>query len=102
MPINCPACGKAGQTEPACQRCGCDLSRLHEIAGAAGARQLAAHRSLANGDWADALRQAEQSWRLCHSAESAQLAFLAAAAVGETACALRWRERGADAETRAS
>lgn len=82
-----------------CQRCGCVLSRLHEIAAAAGARLLAARRSLANGDWPDALRQAGRSWRLCHSAESARLAFVAAAAVGETACALRWRERAADPET---
>jgi hypothetical protein len=93
MAIACPACKKADQTETACQRCGCDLTRLHDIVVAAGKRLGAAHTALECRDWAGALTQATRSWRLLHTAESAQVAFLAAAASGESASALRWRER---------
>jgi hypothetical protein len=91
MSVTCPACGKADQEQLTCSRCGCDLSRLIEVARAAAA---AFHRSLAclrAGRRADALAAAEQSWRLCHSVEAARLAFLAAAALGDTSSALSWR-----------
>ena len=96
MPIVCPACNKANQTEAACQRCGCDLARLHGLADAAAACLDGATAALADGDWPAALTAAGRSWRLRHTAESARVAFLAAAATGETARALRWRERAAE------
>lgn len=95
MAIACPACKKADQTETACQRCGCDLTRMHDVVAAAGKRLGAAHTALARRDWLAALKQATHSWRLLHTAESAQVAFLAAAAGGDGSRALRWRERAA-------
>ncbi len=96
MAIACPACNKAGQTEAACQRCGCDLSPLHEIVDAAATRLAGATAALANRDWSGAQADAERSWQLVHTGESARLAWVAAAAHGDTAGALRWRERAAE------
>lgn len=96
MPITCPACNKAGQTDAACQRCGCELSHLHEIAGAAAAQMAAARAALVRRDWRGAIAGAEHAWRLRHTGESAQLAWIAAAASGDTPRALRWRERAAE------
>ena len=93
MPIICPACNKGNQSGPACQRCGCDLAPLHEIGQAAAAFLEGATDALADGDWPAALTAAGRSWRLRHTTESARIAFLAAAAVGDTARALRWRDR---------
>ncbi len=98
MAIVCPACNKANQTEAACQRCGCDLSRLHEIVEAAASRLGAARAALTDGDWPGALKHAERSWRLCHTVESARVAFLAAGAARDTSSALRWHERVQDVE----
>ncbi len=39
-----------------------------------------------------ALVAAGRSWRLRHTAESARISFLAAAAMGDTPRALRWRD----------
>jgi len=93
MVITCPACNKANQTEAVCQRCGCDLSRLHTIVEFAASRLNAAVTSLAVRDLPEALAQAERSWRLYHTAASARVAFMASAAMGETQRTLRWRER---------
>jgi hypothetical protein len=93
MALVCPACNKAGQADAACSRCGCDLSRLHAIAEAAAAQLAAARAALRQRDWPGARVRAEQSWSLCHTRESARVAFLAAAAAGETARALIWRDR---------
>jgi hypothetical protein len=95
VPLTCPACNKAGQTDAACQRCGCDLSRLHTIAAAAAGRYAAARRALEDSDWSAALTRATESWRLRHSPAAAQLAFLAAAAGGNGAATLRWQTRAA-------
>lgn len=97
MPITCPACNKPNQAEAACQRCGCDLSPLHAVVEAAGMSLRAAVASLAKRDGPGALAHAEQSWRLVHSRESAEAAFLAAAAAGDAAELLRWRGRAASA-----
>jgi hypothetical protein len=96
MPIVCPACNKSNVTEPGCPRCGCDLSVLHQIAAAAGTRLGAARAALAIRDWPGALAEAGRSWALVHSRESARMAFLAAAAAGDSAQALRWHERAAE------
>jgi len=92
MPLKCPACGKLIDTDEndCCQRCGCDLSRLAQVVQAARGRILAATQKAQAGDWRQALCHAEQSWSLRHSETAARLAFLAAAALGETARALRW------------
>ena len=95
MPITCPACNKAGQTDAACQRCGCELTHLHEIVAAAATRLARAHAALTNRDWSGALADAEGSWDLLHTAESARLAWVAAAAVGDTPGALRGRAHAA-------
>jgi len=99
MAIVCPACNKANQTEDVCQRCACELLRLHEIVAAAGSRLSMAAAALTARDWSAALAHAERSWSLCRSRESARTAFLAAAAAGDTARALCWRERTAHAST---
>lgn len=93
MPLACPACNKASQTDAVCQRCGCDLARLHDIVVIAAARLGRAVGALANRDWPAALAAAESSWRLCHTVESARVAFLASAAAGDPARALWWHER---------
>ncbi len=71
----CPAYHKANQTE----------------AAYLGVRPAA----LAEGDWPAALA-AGRSWRLRHTEATARMAFLAAAAAGDTARALRWRDRATD------
>lgn len=96
MPIVCPACNKPNLLEPACPRCGCDLSVLHKIAAAAGARLAAARAALASRDWSGALTEAGRSWDLVHTRKSARMGVLAAAAAGDSAQALRWRERAAE------
>jgi hypothetical protein len=90
MALTCPACNTAGQTEPACARWGCDLSQLHAIVVAAASCLSAARAAFEDRDWSGALARAEQSWRLYHSLGSAHLAFLAAAAGGDSGRALRW------------
>lgn len=72
--------------------------QLHEIVAVAATHLEGAAAALANRDWSVALTAAGCSWRLRHTAESARIAFLAAAASGDTARALRWRERATDVE----
>ena len=93
MNITCPACGKTGQTAATCQRCACDLSRLQALAQAAGSHLRAARLAVEQRNYPSGLARAEQSWRLCSTFESARLAFLAAAADGDTDRALLWRRR---------
>ena len=93
MFLTCPACNKAGQTEAACARCGCDLSRLHTVLEAAASRLAAARASLEERDWPGALAHAERSWHLCHTVEAARVAFLAAAVTGNSTRALAWHRR---------
>jgi len=95
MLLTCLACNKPNQTTAACARCGCDLSELQAIVKAAAVWLAQAQTSLQVQDWAGALEQATQSWQLCHSAEAARLAFLAASADGQTSVALEWRHRAA-------
>jgi len=92
MDIRCPACNKANQTEHLCSRCGCDLTRLHETAGAAAATLRRAREALHAADWEETLAWARKSWTLRHTTEAARLACLAAAALGHTAPALRWHQ----------
>ena len=92
MEIKCPACNKANQTETLCARCGCDLSQLRETVRAAAAALRRAHGALRAADWEEALAWARKSWGLCHTTEAARLAFLATAALGQTAPALGWHK----------
>jgi len=94
--VTCPACNKADQPEAACTRCGCDLTRLHRIVEAAWSRLDAAHRALRAGDYRAALHEASLSWRLCHLPESAGLAFVAAAVLGQTELAVGWHRRSVE------
>jgi hypothetical protein len=93
MAITCPACSKSNQTQTVCGRCGCDLSRLWQVAEAAAAALAQGRAALRAADWADALARTEESWNLCHSVEAARLAFLAAGALREAACAMTWHGR---------
>ena len=93
MGITCPACNKPNQTGAVCARCGCDLSPLQTIVAAAAAGLSEAREALHAGDWPIAHQRARQSWGLCHSVEAARVAFLAAAALGQTAEAVNWQER---------
>lgn len=93
MSLDCPACGKASQADPVCSRCGSDLSRLRAVAQSAALALREGRNALEQTDWKTALACASRSWALCHSRESARLAFLSAAALRQTARALEWRQR---------
>jgi hypothetical protein len=96
--ITCPACSKSNQTQTVCGRCGCDLSRLWQVSEAAAAALAQARAALRAADWSDALAKAEDSWNLCHSVESARLAFLAAGALREAASAMTWHARASGSQ----
>ena len=95
MEISCPACGKTSDLSAttSCPRCGCDLGPLARIIAGAVWHLQAAAGGLRAGNWAAALEHAQRSWSLLHSPRAARLAFLAAAALGETRDALCWRRR---------
>ena len=93
MPISCPACAKKNDAGGLCTRCGCDLSSLRLVLGAATSVLSLARRELRKRNWNAALEDAERSWELAHSPESARLASLAAAALGEIELLTQWRRR---------
>ena len=89
--LACPACGKTSiETDATCPRCRCDLTQLRSIASHAWRHLAEAETNLRRGNWPEAGRHAEQSWRLRHSARAAQLAVLVAAAQGDSAEVTRW------------
>jgi hypothetical protein len=90
MSATCPACNKSDQTAPTCSRCGCDLSALHAVLEAATAYLADARAAIEDCDWQHALASAERAWQLRHAPPAARLAFLAAAALGQTPRALHW------------
>lgn len=93
--MHCPACGKKNieDTDAECARCGCDLSGMQTLLRCAARRLSAAARGIRECGWPAALAEAEQSWRLRHSSDAARLAFVAAAALGDTRRAILWRAR---------
>lgn len=80
-------------TADACPRCGCDLTPLRALAASAAWHLSRAADSMVQQRWRRALRHAAISWRLRHTPNAAQLAFLAAAAASETTLAAWWHER---------
>jgi len=101
MPLTCPACRKpndiaADQTVSACTRCGCELATLHAIAQSSDRHLAGAVVALRGRHWRNALRHAERAWALRHQPAAARLAFLASAALGQTARALHWQGCAAD------
>src|SRR6516162_505971 len=92
MEIVCPSCGKANGVSP-CRRCGCDLSSLFAIDGAAGVELATAGKFLRTGNAGDARKHAARSWQLRHTPESARLAFIACVALGDFATARIWHQR---------
>ena len=88
--IVCPACGKKNDGGAECLRCGCELAVLQTIIDAADAALRRGEESLARGDAAAAIDQAETSWRLKKSQQAARLAFLANIAIGDDREAGRW------------
>ena len=95
MPLVCPACGKRYESTvvPACDRCGCDLSRLQEIVLAAAALLRMAKAAFERGDWHAGQSFAERSWELAHSEQAAGAVCLAAAALSDGATLEEWRRR---------
>ncbi len=93
MTITCPACGKANPEEPACARCGCDLTELRAVLTAAAHALETAKACLRAANWAAALDWTEASWQLHHTVETARLGFLAAGGAGDIASALLWQRR---------
>ena len=96
MTLRCPACGKVNDLasgEPICQRCACDLSLLVWVVDSALRHLQAASAEFRAREWESALWHAEQSWNLLHTPSAARSAFLASAAVGDTAKALQWLPR---------
>jgi len=93
MEIVCPSCGKANQSTP-CGRCGCDLSPLFAVYGAAEFELRVAGKCLRSGNLDEAREHAAKSWELRHSPEAARLAFLACIALDDFASARLWRQRG--------
>ena len=93
--IRCPACQKPNEPGAAstCPRCGCDLSMLCQILAAAWAHLSHAKENLHEADWSAALAHAEQSWKLLHTPQSARVACLATAAMGDVENLARWRPR---------
>jgi hypothetical protein len=93
----CPACRKSnelvGDTNAACIRCDCDLSRLRAVQLAATQARHAATRALRLGDWSAALEHAERAWWLRHHVHAARLAALACGALGQTEALVTWRHR---------
>ena len=95
MEIACPACGKINDLSgaTACARCACDLEPLARILAGAVLHLKAAATALRSAAWEGALEHAERSWGLRHSSRAAQVAALAALALGQTKAALQWRHR---------
>lgn len=98
MTITCPACRKSNDLAPSagpspCARCGTDLAMLGEIVADADRHLAVAAAALRRKQWQRAQRHAERSWKLRHQPPSARLAFLAAAALGQTTRAAYWHPR---------
>jgi hypothetical protein len=98
MQLTCPACGKLTDlgTTPSCPRCSCDLAPLAACLQAAHWHLGVAKAELKSGHWPAAAEQAEESWRLRHSAAAARIGCLAAVALADTPAALRWFRRAAN------
>jgi hypothetical protein len=95
MELACPACGKTNdlRSSAACSRCACDLTTLGTIIGGAIWHLKAAAGELRMKEWESALAHAERSWSLRHSLRAAQIAGLAAIALGQVEEVLRWQRR---------
>src|SRR5208282_946616 len=92
MEIICPSCGKANEATP-CRRCGCELSQLFAVCGAAEVELRIAAKCLRSGNVAEAREHAAHSWELHHSSEAARLAFLACIALEDFARSRHWHRR---------
>jgi len=92
MQITCPACGKKSDTET-CPRCNAELGTLRAIRAAAAAHLAAAQAKLSECAWDAALTHAQDSWSLLHTPQSARLACLATAALGDVTALAQWRSR---------
>jgi hypothetical protein len=92
MTLRCPACNKTNDVaaETACPRCGCDLSMLSSILWSTVQHLKAASAQFRARDWEAALWHAERSWSLRHTPAAAQLACLAAAALGDSVRVGQW------------
>jgi hypothetical protein len=99
--LTCPACRKANETQRApcvCARCAADLSPLWAVHTAAEQVLHEAGAALRRRDWTSALTAAGRSWSLRRTTEAAGLAFVAAAASGQTRRACVWLHRSQPAD----
>jgi Flp pilus assembly protein TadD len=57
--VECPTCGAADQSGPACRRCRSDLRLLQRLEAQRSAELHELARALANGRWSEALLSAQ-------------------------------------------
>ncbi|HOF05213.1 MAG TPA: hypothetical protein PK175_04230 [Syntrophales bacterium] len=93
MEIVCPACGRKGDGEGDCPRCGCELPLLTAIIRAAARERERAEVCLRRGDFPAALHHAGRSWYMKKSRGAARCAFLAALGARSFDQARRWYPR---------
>lgn len=99
MEIKCPSCRKTNKDSDMeglsrqCKRCGGDLSKLFTILEIAEYKLSEAKSFLFKKDAHSALINAEESWKLKHSAGAARLAFLSAVAIKNYSRACAWHLR---------
>lgn len=110
MRLVCPACRKThllatndatitdetGHSRAAlvaCDRCGCDLSHLIGLLRAATVLTSQARGAMRRREWEAGLARAIEAWDLTHAEQSAAVACLAAAALGDAAALEHWRRR---------
>lgn len=90
MDITCPACRKVNESPVECSRCGADLKPLAEIRRHADLAIQRGTQYLKLKEGRNALQEAQLSWHLKHSRESARLAFLACLTLGQYNLATSW------------
>ena len=93
--LECPVCQTSNvHSESAegelCRHCRCDLGVLWEIQGAAADHLVQAGDAMALEDAKGTFSHALRSWEMVHSIQSAAVAALASAMLGETATVHVW------------
>jgi predicted amidophosphoribosyltransferase len=75
--MRCPTCRAPWREEPACQRCGSDLTPVMRVAAAAFHHRTAATDALTAGRWSEALHHATEANHL-HRTEHGDVLVLMA------------------------
>ncbi|MBN1980836.1 MAG: hypothetical protein JW795_04855 [Chitinivibrionales bacterium] len=93
MQIGCPACKKVNDCVPQCQRCGCNLQPLIEIAGRSDLHVAYAIQALQKGDGSTAMEHVRASWFLKRNQDAAAAGFFASILCGNATDASIWMGR---------